>query len=109
MVGTLKEEIQFKAPLLLFPVKINIVDDSNVTLEPILDMPVTLNKALLFSYANERKLNIDEMNTEFSGNLATQFKNVNDVLKYLKNRKKPDAIIVSVPSLKLYISTSLSS
>ena len=31
----------------------------------------------------KKRLNIDEMNTEFSGNLATQFKNINDVLKYV--------------------------
>ena len=82
--GTLKGETQFKAPLMLFPVKINIIDDSNVTLEPIKDMPVTLNKALMFAYANERKINIDEMNMEFNGSLHGYFKNVNDILKYLK-------------------------
>ena len=82
--GTLKEEIQFKAPLLLFPVKINIINDSNVTIEPIKDMPITLNKSLMFAYANERKLNIDEMNMEFNGNLSNHFKDINGVLHYLK-------------------------
>ena len=81
--GSIAGESIVKAPLILFPVKINIVDDSNVSIELIKDMPVTLNKALLFNYARERKLNIDDLNMEFN-EFNKSFRNVNDVLEYLK-------------------------
>lgn len=83
LCGNIGEDTQVKAPLILFPVRIQIVDDSNVIVEPIRDMPITLNKSLLFAYANERRLNLENVNMEFS-NFSNQFKTFDDFIKYLK-------------------------
>ena len=45
--GNIAGETNVKAPLVLFPVKVNISDDRHVSIELIKDMTVTLNKALL--------------------------------------------------------------
>ena len=84
LCGNIGEDIQVKAPLVLFPVRIHIVDDSNVVIEPIRDMPITINKSLILAYANERKLKTENMVMEFD-NFNTQFKNLDELIEYLKN------------------------
>ena len=96
--GNIGEDTQVKAPLMLFPVKINLVDDSNITVEPISDMPVILNKPLIFAYANERKINVENMEMEFN-NFSSSFKSVDDLLKYLKSYNiRFDSIDYSISS-----------
>ena len=81
--GNIGEDTQVKAPLLLFPVKINLIDDSTVNVEVVKDMPITLNKALIFAYANEHKINLENMVMEFN-NFDGQFKDMREFIKYLK-------------------------
>ena len=82
--GNVGRDISLKAPLILFPVKINITDDSHVSIEKVKDMPITLNKALLFAYAREKKINIDDMELEFGDDFSKKFKGLKDVVDYLK-------------------------
>lgn len=83
--GKINGDMSIKAPLILFPVRINISDDSHVNLELVKDMPVTLNKALLMAYAKEKRINIDDMIMEFGNNFSKSFKDIDSVIKYLKN------------------------
>ena len=82
--GVIGEDTQIKAPLILFPLRINVIDDNNITVDPIRDMPVMLNKALILAYANEKKVNTEEIIMEFT-NFCAQFNDVDAVINYLKN------------------------
>ena len=81
--GSIKN-FTFKAPLLLFPVKIEPVDDYNVNISLIEGENVQLNKALLLAIAEANHLSLDELETEFS-NLPMRFSDVNAVLEYLRS------------------------
>lgn len=78
--GTTKTTI--KAPLLLFPVKIDIPDDNTVELSINEREKIQINRALIFAYAQAKKLSVDQMETEFD-NLST-LPTVSDVIKYLE-------------------------
>ena len=82
--GNIGKDTTINAPLILFPVKINLVDDKTVNVELIKDMPVTLNKALVLAYAKEKKVNIDDLNMEFYNGLNKTFKNIEEVISFLK-------------------------
>ncbi len=82
--GTINGDMTVKAPLILFPVKVNITDDSHVSIELIKDVPITLNKALLFAYAKEKRINIEDMIMEFDSDFSKSFKSVGAVINYLK-------------------------
>lgn len=81
--GNLDDYI-IKAPLILFPIRIDIIDDSHVEIELVKDMPITLNKALMFAISKEKKINVDDMDMEFDGEFHRYFKDITDVLEYLK-------------------------
>ncbi len=83
--GCIGSDTTIKAPLILFPVKINIIDEGHANIEIAKDMPVTLNKAFLMAYAKEKRLNIDDMVLEFGDDLGKRFKDVESVVKYLKD------------------------
>lgn len=83
--GCIGSDTIIKAPLILFPVKINVIDDGHANIEIVKDMPVTLNKAFLMAYAKEKRLNIDDMVMEFGDDLGKRFKDVESVIKYLKD------------------------
>ena len=51
--------IPIKAPLLLFPVKIDIEDDETVEIRFNNAEKIQINKALVFAYAQSKKMNID--------------------------------------------------
>ncbi len=82
--GNMAGDTFIKAPLVLFPVRINVIDENNVEIDSVKEMPVMLNKALIFAYAGEKKINVDDLEMEFKGNFSSTFKNVDDVLKYLR-------------------------
>ena len=102
--GTIGSDMTIKAPLILFPVKINIFDDSHVDIELIKDAPVTLNKALIMAYAKEKRINIDNMVMEFGNDFSRNFKDINSVLKYLKkfhiDIEMPSGILDDLMSLE---------
>ncbi|MCL2861472.1 MAG: AAA domain-containing protein [Firmicutes bacterium] len=82
--GYIGRDIAVKAPLLLFPVVINISDnESSVSLELKDGDAIQLNKVFLTAYSRPLKINLDEINMEFDSLLDAGFKSVDDVLRYL--------------------------
>ena len=74
-----------KAPLLLFPVRIDIVDERTVELTLNEAERVQVNRALIFAYAQSRKMNIDNLELEFED--ISSFKNVKQIVDYLNKEK----------------------
>ena len=74
-----------KAPLLLFPVKIEIGDDDTVEIRRNGAEKIQLNRALIFAYAQSKHLDIEELELEFDD--LSAFKNVKAVVDYLKEKK----------------------
>ena len=70
-----------KAPLLLFPVKIEIIDENTVEIRRNEAENIQLNRALIFSYAQSKKLNIEDLDLDFED--LSQFKTVKHVVEYL--------------------------
>lgn len=70
-----------KAPLLLFPVKIEVLDDGSIDLHRNEGERIKINPALIFAYAQSRKVNIDNLELEFDD--LSQFKNVKSIIDYL--------------------------
>lgn len=79
--GNLKNYF-FKAPLLMFPVEIEVVDDNNVNLYLKSGEPVQLNKALMYAFADAKRLNLEEMDMEFDC-LKSRFSSLQKFLDYL--------------------------
>ena len=71
-----------KAPLLLFPVKIDIIDEGTVEISLNEAEKVQINRALIFAYAQSKKLNIDQLELDFDS-FSDQFKSIRDVVDYL--------------------------
>ena len=71
-----------KAPLLLFPVKIDVIDESTVEISINQTQKVRINPALVYAYAQAKRLNIDQLELEFDD--MAKFKSVDHVVKYLK-------------------------
>ncbi|MDR0850013.1 MAG: DUF4011 domain-containing protein [Christensenellaceae bacterium] len=81
--GALGHETVIKAPLLLFPVVIN-VENEQAELELKTDEPIQLNKVFILAYAKHHKLNIDELNLEFDNLMDYKLKNIESVVEYLR-------------------------
>ncbi|MBE6644333.1 MAG: DUF4011 domain-containing protein, partial [Ruminococcaceae bacterium] len=82
--GTLTQgpnKTAIKAPLMLFPVKIEIPDENTVELFLNEAEKIHINPALIFAYAQSKRINVDELELEFSD--LSQFKGIGDVIKYL--------------------------
>ncbi len=71
-----------KAPLLLFPVKIEILDEGTVELRFNSTQKIHINPALVFAYAQSKKLNIDQLELEYDD--LEGFKSVKDITEYLR-------------------------
>ena len=74
----------FKAPLLMFPVVIDVIDDNNVNIFLKYGDKVQLNKALMLAIADSQRLNLQDMDMEFD-NLESRFKDIPSLLSYLKS------------------------
>ena len=72
-----------KAPLLLFPIKIDIPDENTVEISINQHEKIQFNRALIYAYAQSKKLNIDQLELEFDN--LSQFPTVTDVIKYLES------------------------
>lgn len=70
-----------KAPLMLFPVKIEIPDEDTVEIFLNESEKIHINPALVFAYAQSKKINVDDLDLEFDD--ISAFKGVGDVIKYL--------------------------
>ena len=97
--GYIGKDLLVKAPLLMFPVTINIENDSVANIELLSNETIKLNKVLLFAYATQKRLNIDELETDFDDLKSHGLKNINDVIEYLK---KYDINISYQPEKCLY-------
>ncbi len=73
-----------KAPLLLFPVKIEIIGEDSAEISLNLNERIHINHALIFAYAQAKKLNIEQLELEFD-DISDSFKNVRGVIEYLAN------------------------
>ena len=71
-----------KAPLLLFPVKIDIPDENTVELSINESEKIQINRALIFAYAQSKKLDIDMLDTEFDD--LSQYPTIGSIVKYLE-------------------------
>ena len=74
----------FKAPLLMFPVVIDIIDDNNVNIVLKYGDKVQLNKALMYAIADSAHLNLQDMDMEFDS-MNARFDSIEDLLAYLKS------------------------
>ena len=74
-----------KAPLLLFPVKIDIIDEFNIDISINKAENVRINPALVYAYAQAKRINVDQLELEFDD--ISRFKSVKAVVKYLADAK----------------------
>ena len=72
-----------KAPLLLFPVKIEIDDEGAVEIRPNEAEKIHINHALIYAYAQAKRLNIEHLDLEYDN--LQNLPSVSDVVEYLKN------------------------
>ncbi len=70
-----------KAPLLLFPVKIDIIDESTVELSLNQVEKIRINPALVYAYAQSKRIDIDALELEFDD--MSGFKSIKSVINYL--------------------------
>lgn len=83
--GYIGKDFEVKAPLLLFPVTIDVVDETTVNLELRANEDIQLNKVLVLAYAQHNKLKkLDEMDMDFKGNFGSRFKTIQNVVDYLR-------------------------
>ncbi len=74
-----------KAPLMLFPVKIEILDEETVDIRFNGAEKIQINKALILAYAQSKKINIDDLETEFDD--LSSFRSLLSVIKHLGNAR----------------------
>ena len=74
----------FKAPLLLFPVVIDVLDESTVNISLKHGENIQLNKALMLALADSQHLNLEGMDMEFE-TLKGRFENIPSLLEYLRS------------------------
>ena len=74
-----------KAPLLLFPVKINIKDDTTAELVINESEKIRINPVLISAYASAKKLKVGDLRLEFKD--MSDFGNLRDVITYLAKGK----------------------
>ena len=84
-ISEASKKIPIKAPLLLFPIKIEIPDEGTVEIYLNHAEKIQFNKALIFAYAQSKKLNIDSMDLEFDD--LCRFPGTSSVIKYLESYK----------------------
>ena len=72
-----------KAPLLLFPVKIDIVGETEIEISLNEQEKIHINHALVYAYAQSKRIDIEGLDLEFDD--LSAFKSVKDVVDYLKS------------------------
>ena len=70
-----------KAPLLLFPVKIDFPDENTAEISINEAEKIRINHALIYAYAQSKKLNIEDLDLEFDD--LSRFAGVKEVIDYL--------------------------
>ncbi len=74
----------FKAPLLMFPVEIDVIDDATINICLKYGENTQLNKALMLAIANSRHLNLQDMEMEFSS-INAKFGSLQGLMDYLRS------------------------
>ena len=74
----------FKAPLLLFPVELEITDETTVNIHIKKGEAVELNKAFILAYAQYKKLDLEELNFEFDGLPQSGYPDLDSFISYLR-------------------------
>lgn len=82
--GKINAEIPIKAPLLLFPVALEI-DKDVATLSHLPNQPVSINKSLVLAYCKDRHIKTDDIKTDFDPSESDAFETIYDVVDYLNN------------------------
>lgn len=83
--GYIARDVEVKAPLVLFPVTIDVVNETTVNIELKDNENIQLNKVLILAYAQKFKLkDFDELDMEFKGSMSSKFKNLGDLIDYLR-------------------------
>ncbi len=70
-----------KAPLLLFPMKIDIPDENTVEIRFNDSEKIHINPALVFAYAQSKKINVDQLELDFD--TISQFDSIDSIVDYL--------------------------
>ena len=83
VIGHGSHKTTIKAPLLLFPVKIDITDDSIVDIRFNPVEKIRINPALILSYAQSKKISVDQLELEFDD--LSELPDVQAVLDYLRD------------------------
>lgn len=78
------KDVLVKAPLLFFPVDVDISENNIVRISLKKGESVRLNKALVFAYAQAKNIDVQEMDTEFDSLAQSGLRSVDAVLSYLK-------------------------
>ena len=81
--GTIRN-YSFKAPLLMFPIEVDVIDDSNVNISLKHGENVQLNKALMLAFADSYHLNLEDLEMEFE-NMRSKFQSLQKLLDYLRS------------------------
>lgn len=82
--GKIGTDIQVKAPLLLFPVTLDVEKEVAV-LHHVENQPIIINRGLILAYCNENKIKSDSIISEFDPLSESTFSCVQDVVSYLEN------------------------
>ena len=71
-----------KAPLLLFPITIDIIDDTKANISLKYGEQIQLNKTLMLALADSKRLDLSEMDMEFDS--LSKFNGIQGLLDYLR-------------------------
>ncbi|MFW5779981.1 MAG: AAA domain-containing protein, partial [Bacillota bacterium] len=82
VIGNIGQDIQIKAPLMLFPVQIEVEKDT-AKLKSIPNQPIMLNKSFVLAYAKEHNLKTDGIVQEFDPLNEEVFQDAFDVVEHL--------------------------
>ncbi len=72
-----------RAPLLMFPVVIDVIDDSNINICLKYGEKIQLNKALMLAIADSKHLNLEDMDMEFDS-IKARFGSLQGLVSYLR-------------------------
>ena len=84
-IGQGSNKTPVKAPLLLFPVKVDIVDSQTVEISINKTENVRINPALVYAYAQAKKMDVTDLELEFED--MSKFKSVKSVVRYLADAR----------------------
>ena len=82
VIGQGSHKTIIKAPLLLFPVKIEVPDDTTAEIRFNESEKIRINPALVFAYAQSKRISVDQLELEFDD--LCNLPDVESVLGYLK-------------------------